>query len=155
MFQSYYMVTIAGKINYCWEDVEITCRLPLIYFKCGIFPLHFLLTSLQKCLFSYIRIWPEESYWLANTFSDKDLSWYCMVSPPVHSHLFEIKITPSSDCYFCVLHWVWLHWTWLSEKPMMWLYQEHHVSWTVTLKRTVRWIWGISKSMYTPSYDVR
>lgn len=26
MFQSYYMVTVAGKINYCWEDLEITCN---------------------------------------------------------------------------------------------------------------------------------
>ena len=41
-------------------------------------------------------------------------------------------------------------------QTMMWLYQEHRVSWTVTLKRkTAGQIRGISKTMYTPSCDVR
>lgn len=39
-------------------------------------------------------------------------------------------------------------------QTMMWLYQEHYVSWTAILK-TAGQIWGISKSMYTPSCDMR
>lgn len=117
MFQSYYMVAIAGKINYCWEDLEVTCRFPLIHLKCGIFSLHFLPHFSSEMFFSYIRIWPEESYGLANTFRDKDLSWYRTVSPPVHFHLSEIKIKSFTDHSSCLSHRVCQHWTLLSEKP--------------------------------------
>lgn len=134
MFQSYYMVTIAGKKSITAERIwrKHAGSHPSIWNVVWVFFLSISSpTSLQKCLFSYIRIWPEESYWLANTVRDKDLSWYCMVSPPVHSHLSEIKIKSFTDCYFCLSHQVWLHWTYHQRKQtMMQLYQEHCISWT-------------------------
>lgn len=109
------MVTIAGKINYCSENLEITHRFyHLFEMWFGFFPSAFPPHSLQKILFSYIRIWPKESYWLV--FTDTDLSWYCTVFPPIHSYLSEIKIKSFTDYYFCLSHWVWLYQT-LSEKP--------------------------------------
>lgn len=56
------MVTTAGKINYCSEDLEITRRFYHLFEMWFFSPLHFLPHSLQKFLFSYIRIWPKESY---------------------------------------------------------------------------------------------
>lgn len=112
------MVTIAGKINYCSEDLEITHRFYhlfetwFVFFFLSAFPPLF---SSEKFLFSYISIWPKESYWLV--FRDKNLSWYCTLFPPMHSHLSEIKSKSLTDYYSCPSHRVWIHQTSLSEKP--------------------------------------
>ena len=154
------MVTIAGKINYCWEDLEITCRFPLIYLKCcGFFPPSpFPPPLLFRNVFSHtLGSGPKHPTGLQTHLETRichDTVWYPHLCTPTYLRLKSNSSQIATSAFHTEFGYTELYYQ--RNQTMMCLYQEHCVSRTAILKRrTAGQIWGIGKSTYAPSCDVR